>query len=64
MDDWEMDEQVQAQVSERWGEINTENLLELTDYAGYKRGFRQLFGFEVDGVDYEAPVEVEANVRV
>jgi enoyl-[acyl-carrier protein] reductase/trans-2-enoyl-CoA reductase (NAD+) len=60
MDDWEMDEQVQAEVSHRWGQINTENLLEMTDYAGYKRGFRQLFGFEVDGIEYEAPVEVEA----
>lgn len=62
MDDWEMAPDVQAEVARRWPQITTENLAEQTDYAGYKRGFRQLFGFEVDGVNYDTPVEVEAKV--
>jgi enoyl-[acyl-carrier protein] reductase/trans-2-enoyl-CoA reductase (NAD+) len=28
----------------------------LSDFEGYKREFLQLFGFEVEGVDYEADV--------
>ena len=46
-------------VTERWEKINTENFHELSDYAGYRRRFRNLFGFEVEGVDYDAAVETE-----
>ena len=28
---------------------------EISDWLGFKREFRQLFGFDVDGVDYAAP---------
>jgi enoyl-[acyl-carrier protein] reductase/trans-2-enoyl-CoA reductase (NAD+) len=30
---------------------------ELSDFDGYRREFLQLFGFEVDGVDYDADVD-------
>ena len=59
LDDRELRANVVAEVARRWEEVNTENYLDLSDYAGFKRGFRNLFGFEVDGVDYDAPVEVE-----
>lgn len=59
LDDFELRSDVVAEVTGRWEEVNTENYLELSDYAGFKRGFRNLFGFEVDGVDYDAPVETE-----
>lgn len=62
LDDRELAPDVQAEVTRRWPLLSTENLHELTDYASYKRGFRQLFGFEVDGVDYEAPVETEETL--
>lgn len=52
----ELDPEVQAAVGELWDQINTDTLRELSDFAGYKREFLQLFGFEVDGVDYEADV--------
>jgi enoyl-[acyl-carrier protein] reductase/trans-2-enoyl-CoA reductase (NAD+) len=39
--------------------VGTESLDELSDYAGYRRDFDQLFGFGVDGVDYTAPTEVD-----
>jgi enoyl-[acyl-carrier protein] reductase / trans-2-enoyl-CoA reductase (NAD+) len=64
LDDRELAPEVQAEVARLWPTLSTENLHEITDYAGYKRGFRQLFGFEVDGVDYEAPVETELNVPI
>jgi enoyl-[acyl-carrier protein] reductase/trans-2-enoyl-CoA reductase (NAD+) len=56
-DAWEMRPEVQQKVGELWDATTTENLYELSDFAGYKRGFLQLFGFEVDGVDYDAEID-------
>jgi enoyl-[acyl-carrier protein] reductase/trans-2-enoyl-CoA reductase (NAD+) len=44
-----------------WGDVTTENLFALTDYAGFKRDFRELFGFEVPGVDYSQAVDVSVE---
>lgn len=59
LDDRELQEDVTAAVTERWAQINTDNFHELSDYAGFRQRFRNLFGFEVDGVDYETTVETE-----
>jgi enoyl-[acyl-carrier protein] reductase/trans-2-enoyl-CoA reductase (NAD+) len=59
VDDLEMAPDVQRRVSELWGQITTENLFQLTDYAGFKQEFRSLFGFEVPGIDYDKPVETD-----
>ena len=59
LDDRELRANVVAEVARRWEEVNTENYLDLSDYAGFKRGFRNLFGFDVDGVDYDEAVEIE-----
>ncbi|MFX3633870.1 MAG: enoyl-ACP reductase FabV [Candidatus Pristimantibacillus sp.] len=53
VDDWEMREDVQAEVAQLWSDLTTENVYELSDLEGYRREFFQLFGFETDGVDYE-----------
>jgi enoyl-[acyl-carrier protein] reductase/trans-2-enoyl-CoA reductase (NAD+) len=53
----ELDPAIQAAVAALWEDINTETLRQLSDFAGYKREFLQLFGFEVEGVDYEADVD-------
>ncbi|MDH3991667.1 MAG: bifunctional NADH-specific enoyl-ACP reductase/trans-2-enoyl-CoA reductase, partial [Gammaproteobacteria bacterium] len=45
-----------------WEQINTDNLKTLSDFDGYKREFLQLFGFEVDGVDYEADVNPDVAI--
>lgn len=55
-DGWELQPEIQQRVEKMWAQTTTENLYQLSDFAGYKRGFLQLFGFEVDGVDYEADV--------
>jgi enoyl-[acyl-carrier protein] reductase/trans-2-enoyl-CoA reductase (NAD+) len=57
LDDREMRKDVQGEVAALWPQITTENLRELTDFAGFQHEFRELFGFEVDGVDYEQPTE-------
>jgi enoyl-[acyl-carrier protein] reductase/trans-2-enoyl-CoA reductase (NAD+) len=53
----ELDPDVQAAVAALWDGISTENLRQRSDFEGYKREFLQLFGFEVDGVDYDADVD-------
>ena len=59
LDDRELQPEVTEAVTERWELIDTDNFHELSDYAGYRRRFRNLFGFEVEGVDYSEAVETE-----
>lgn len=47
---------VQNAVAEIWERIDTNNLYDLSDFKGYQQEFLQLFGFAVDGVDYDADV--------
>jgi len=58
----ELDPEIQAAVAALWDDINTENLRQLSDFDGYKREFLQLFGFEVDGVDYAAEVDPAVTI--
>ena len=62
LDDLELESSIQREIDAVWPTITTENFRTLTDYDAYKRGFRQLFGFEVDGVDYDKPVELAAEI--
>ena len=62
IDDLEMADDVQAEVDKLWREITTENLSDISDIAGYRKEFFNLFGFEVDGIDYEK--EANENVQV
>jgi len=61
MDDWELRDEVQNKVKELWPQVTTENLFELTDYQGYKDEFLKLFGFGVEGIDYESDVDTLVN---
>ena len=54
VDDWEMRDDVQAEVAKLWDKATTENLSEIGDLAGYKNDFLNLFGFGFEGVDYLA----------
>jgi len=59
LDDREMRSDVQAEVAELWPLVTTENLRAVSDFAEFQHEFRGLFGFEVEGVDYEQPVETD-----
>ena len=59
----EVNPEIQDAVNELWEQIDTDTLHELSDFAGYKRDFMQLFGFEVDGVDYDADVDPVAPIK-
>jgi enoyl-[acyl-carrier protein] reductase/trans-2-enoyl-CoA reductase (NAD+) len=50
---------VQADITRVWPQVTTENLRQLTAYEDFQREFRSLFGFELEGVDYDAPVETD-----
>ena len=58
LDDWEMLPEVQAEVTKVWNELDAENLHDYADIDGYWQDFYGLFGFGMDGVDYDADVEV------
>ena len=62
IDDWEMAPAVQKLVDQRWTEVNTDNLREIADFDGYQAGFLKLFGFGLNGVDYNADVDTAVKV--
>lgn len=62
IDDWEMAEDIQAEVAKNWDKVTTENLSEISDIEGYRRDFFNLFGFEIDGVDYEKDTNEDVKV--
>ncbi len=57
LDDWELREDVQQACRDLWPQITSENLFETSDYQLYKNEFLKLFGFGIDGIDYEADVD-------
>ncbi|MXY69726.1 MAG: trans-2-enoyl-CoA reductase family protein [Acidobacteriia bacterium] len=59
LDDLEMRVDVQDEIAGLWPRVGTDNLAELADFAGFRGDFNNLFGFDVDGVDYDSPVETE-----
>jgi len=59
IDDWEMREDIQAAVASAWETVTTENLSANSDFSGYKKEFLRLFGFGLEGVDYEADTNPE-----
>jgi enoyl-[acyl-carrier protein] reductase / trans-2-enoyl-CoA reductase (NAD+) len=62
IDDWEMREDVQAQIPQLWSDVTTENLETISDITGYRKEFFKLFGFGLEGVDYEKDVEINLEV--
>ncbi len=62
IDDWEMREDVQAEVAKLWEEATTDSLPGIGDLAGYKSDFLNLFGFGFEGVDYLADVNEVVNI--
>jgi enoyl-[acyl-carrier protein] reductase/trans-2-enoyl-CoA reductase (NAD+) len=62
LDDLELRDDVQQEVAALWPQVTTENLREISDFDGFQLAFNQLFGFDVEGVDYEQPVETEIAI--
>jgi enoyl-[acyl-carrier protein] reductase/trans-2-enoyl-CoA reductase (NAD+) len=62
LDDREMRGDVQEEVAALWPQVTTENLRKVSAFADFQREFRGLFGFEVEGVDYEKPTETNLQL--
>mgnify|MGYP000252819719 CR=1 FL=1 len=62
LDDWEMAPQVQSLVMSRWAQVTSENFSELGDWEGYQSSFLRLFGFGLDGVNYDADTNIAMKV--
>lgn len=58
IDNLELRDDVQKAVFDIWPKVSTENLYELTDFAGYKKEFLKLFGFGLPNMDYSKDVEI------
>ena len=59
LDDLELRDDIQTAVAGLWEKVSTENLEELSDIAVFRREFNNLFGFDVEGVDYARPTETD-----
>jgi enoyl-[acyl-carrier protein] reductase/trans-2-enoyl-CoA reductase (NAD+) len=58
----ELRPEVQNKVAELWRQVSNENLDQISDFKGYKKEFLHLFGFEIDGVDYDADVDPDVKI--
>jgi len=63
VDELELRPEIQDKVADAWAQITTDNLAELTDFLGYKKEFLRLFGFDIDGVDYDADVSPVVEIK-
>ena len=57
IDDWEMRPEIQAEVEKIWNIVTTGTIDEVSDFTGYQKEFYRLFGFGLQGVDYEAETD-------
>jgi len=62
MDDKELRPEIQQAVEQLWPQVETDNIDLLTDFAGYQQEFLRLFGFGLDGVDYDAETNPEVTM--
>ncbi|MDI9469286.1 MAG: trans-2-enoyl-CoA reductase family protein [Bacillota bacterium] len=61
VDDLELDPAVQHDVIARWQRVTSDNIRQLADIEGYWQDFHRLFGFGIDGVDYDRDIDLLAE---
>jgi enoyl-[acyl-carrier protein] reductase/trans-2-enoyl-CoA reductase (NAD+) len=57
LDDWEMREDVQREVAERWQRMSDAQPRQVPEFAEFRSEFLRHHGFEMPGVDYDQDVE-------
>lgn len=62
MDDYEMKPEVQEEVMKLWQEVNKDNIQQLGDIDEYWKEFYQIFGFRIEGVDYEEDCDIQGGI--
>lgn len=63
IDNLEMKNDVQNEVSQLWDRINSENIEELSDIQGYRDEFFKLFGFGLDEINYEEDIDINIDIN-
>jgi len=63
LDDYELSLEIQDQVQPSFSKINAKNLADLADLDLYRSDFMRLFGFEVDGIDYDKEVNIQVPIE-
>ncbi|MET1255453.1 enoyl-ACP reductase FabV [Aliikangiella maris] len=61
MDGVETNDDIQAKIKAAWLKVNTDNMAQLGDYAGYHEDFLKLFGFGHAQVDYEQDIDPQVT---
>ncbi|MGW2347442.1 enoyl-[acyl-carrier-protein] reductase FabV [Actinacidiphila glaucinigra] len=59
LDAWELADDVQAAVADRWQAATTDTISGLADLDWFQAEVRRLHGFSVPGVDYAAPLATD-----
>ncbi len=59
----ELEDSVQKRVTDIWNTVDTDTIDELTDYVAYHQEFLKLFGFGIEGVDYDADLSPEVAIN-
>jgi len=58
LDGIELRREIQSEVARRWAQANSQNIHDLSDLEAVREQFLQVFGFAVDGVDYDAEQDI------
>ena len=61
LDRWELADDVQAAVRAQWDAATQETIADVADTEWFYSEVRRLYGFDVAGVDYEEPCEVDVE---
>lgn len=62
MDDYEMKNEVQEEILHCWDSVSENNIKDIADIDEYWKEFYEIFGFGIEGVDYEADVDIQVNI--
>ena len=62
MDDYELSDDVQNEMNDIWEKIRNGEGREYIDIDRYWKDFYEIFGFGIDGVDYEADVDIQVPI--
>lgn len=62
LDDKEMQNDIQDKVSQSWDQVNSDNILKLSDLEGYREEFYKLFGFSFKQVNYDQDVDPAVDI--
>ena len=49
-------------LEDKWNIVSQDNVKEVADIDGYWKEFYEIFGFGIDGVDYDADISVQVDI--